>query len=253
MQSIIILGHTSVFEPHQYSVLADDFFQKAVVRLSLFSACEFFFAKFLETKQGNIFFETPSSGLRCKVREREREERERGREREREREREERERGRGRERERGGGKVWKERKEKERGSEALAEMKNKSQTPPAVFWCCERCLSHFRKQPHRKPLCMSFRVSSESTRPSHAGRLGRLGPPHFFSFFFFVGSLKQRKRRKIDVMLHSSQQRVSLNKGSMIAFIASVSRVNKYPLGVGRRITYSNDEPAAATSMFPLL
>ena len=23
------------------------------------------------------------------------------------------------------------------------------------------------------------------TRPSHAGRLGRLGPPHFFSFFFF--------------------------------------------------------------------
>ena len=45
-------------------------------------------------------------------------------------------------------------------------------------------------------------------RPSHAGRLGRLGPPHFFSFFFFffffVGSLKQRKRTKIDVMIHSS-------------------------------------------------
>ena len=44
----------------------------------------------------------------------------------------------------------------------------------------------------------------------------------FFFFFFFVGSLKQRKRRKIDVMIHSSQQRVSLNKGSMIAFIAIV-------------------------------
>ena len=43
-----------------------------------------------------------------------------------------------------------------------------------------------------------------------------------FFFFFFVGSLKQRKRRKIDVMIHSSQQRVSLNKGSMIAFIAIV-------------------------------
>ena len=44
----------------------------------------------------------------------------------------------------------------------------------------------------------------------------------FFFFFFFVGSLKQRKRTKIDVMIHSSTQRVSLNKGSMIAFIAIV-------------------------------
>ena len=44
----------------------------------------------------------------------------------------------------------------------------------------------------------------------------------FFFFFFFEGSLKQRKRRKIDVMIHSLQQRVSLNKGSMIAFIAIV-------------------------------
>ena len=63
-------------------------------------------------------------------------------------------------------------------------------------------------------------------RPSHAGRLGRLGPPHFFSFFFFFfffcrfsQAKKKNKNWRDDTLI---TQRVSLNKGSMIAFIAIV-------------------------------
>ena len=64
----------------------------------------------------------------------------------------------------------------------------------------------------------------ETSRPSHAGRLGRLGPPRFFSFFFFFfcrfsQAKKKNKSWRDDTLI---TQRVALNKGSMIAFIAIV-------------------------------
>ena len=60
-----------------------------------------------------------------------------------------------------------------------------------------------------------------NSRPSHAGRLGRLEPPHFFSFFFFYNFLEVLSGKEKETKRHHGSltiQRVSLNKGSMIAF-----------------------------------
>ena len=40
-------------------------------------------------------------------------------------------------------------------------------------------------------------------RPSHAGRLGRLEPPHFFSFLFFCRFSQAKKKKQKDIMIHS--------------------------------------------------